>query len=72
MKVMTGLSPVEFIRNIRLKHACTILKKPFVNISEVAYAVGFSNPKYFTKCFKNEFDMTPTEYQKKEEDKSSM
>lgn len=49
---MIGLSPVEFIRNIRLKHACTLLKKPFINVSEVAYAVGFSNPKYFTKCFK--------------------
>lgn len=69
MKAMTGLSPVEFIRNIRLKHACTLLKKPFINVSEVAYAVGFSNPKYFTKCFKKEFDVTPTEYQKKEEDK---
>ncbi len=69
MKAMIGLSPVEFIRNIRLKHACTLLKKPFINVSEVAYAVGFSNPKYFTKCFKKEFDVTPTEYQKKEEDK---
>ena len=49
--------------------APTFLKKPFINVSEVAYAVGFSNPKYFTKCFKKEFDVTPTEYQKKEEDK---
>ena len=69
MKAMTGLSPVEFIRNIRLKHACILLKKPFINVTEVAYAVGFSNPKYFTKCFKKEFDVTPTEYQKKEEEK---
>ncbi|MCD7943233.1 MAG: AraC family transcriptional regulator [Bacteroides intestinalis] len=33
-------------------------------MSEVAHAVGFTNPKYFTKCFKNEFNVTPTEYQK--------
>lgn len=64
MKIMTGLSPNEFIRNIRLKHACQMLKNQFVSISEVAYAIGFSDPKYFTLCFKNEFNLTPREYQK--------
>lgn len=63
IKAMTGLAPVEFIRNIRLKHACLLLKKPFVNISEVAYTVGFSNPRYFAKCFKDEFGISPREYQ---------
>lgn len=66
MKAMAGLTPLEFIRNIRLKHACMLLKKPSVNISEVAYAVGFTNPKYFAKCFKEEFNMTPSEYQSNE------
>ena len=37
------------------------------NISEVAYATGFSSPKYFTKCFKDEFGITPTEYQNNNE-----
>lgn len=64
IKTMTGLSPNEFIRNIRLKHACQLLKDPSISISEVAYLVGFSIPKYFTMCFKAEFNMTPSEYQK--------
>lgn len=64
-KVITGLTPLGFIRNIKLKHACIMLKDKSVNISEVAYATGFSIPKYFTKCFKDEFGITPTEYQEK-------
>lgn len=63
IKAMTGLAPVEFVRNVRLKHACFLLEKLSVNISDVAYAVGFSNPRYFTRCFKEEFGMTPSEYQ---------
>ncbi|MDL2208194.1 response regulator, partial [Parabacteroides sp. OttesenSCG-928-O15] len=64
IKMMTGLSPVEFIRNIRLKHACQLLKNEFVSIAEVTYQVGFSDPRYFATCFKNEFQITPSEYQK--------
>lgn len=68
IKTMTNLSPVEFIRNIRLKHACRMLKNPTVSISDVAYTVGFSDPKYFTSCFKNEFGTTPSEYQKSQQE----
>lgn len=64
MKTMTGLSPIEFIRNIRLKHACQMLKDKAVPISEVAYSVGFSDPKYFTSCFKLEFNVTPSDFQR--------
>ncbi len=64
IKTMTGLSPNEFIRNIRLKHACQMLKDKSVNISEVADAVGFITQRYFATCFKTAFGMTPTEYQK--------
>jgi AraC-like DNA-binding protein len=64
IKSVTGLSPRDFIRNIRLKHACIRLKDKSVPISEVAYSVGFSDPKYFTACFKQEFNLTPSEYQK--------
>ncbi len=64
IKSMTGLSPIEFIRNIRLKHACNMLKNKSLSIAEIAYSVGFSDPKYFTSCFKTEFGMTPSEYQK--------
>lgn len=63
-KVIAGCTPWEFIRNIRLKYACALLiKNKTESISEVAYATGFSSSKYFTKCFKEEFGMTPTEYQ---------
>jgi AraC-like DNA-binding protein len=64
IKTMTGLSPIEFIRNIRLKHACRMLKDPSIPISEVAYSLGFSDPHYFATCFKNEFNVTPSEYQR--------
>ncbi len=66
LKVMTGLSPVEFIRNIRLKHASQLLKNCSVTVAEVAYSCGFSNPKYFATCFKEEFGVTPKEYQKQD------
>ena len=64
MKVATGLSPIEFIRNIRLKHGSQLLKNRSISVAEVAYECGFSNPKYFATCFKDEFGVTPKEYQK--------
>lgn len=63
VKALTGLTPLELIRNIRLKQACRMLARHDCSISEVAYATGFSTPKYFTKCFKEEFGVTPSEYQ---------
>jgi len=66
MKTITGLSPIEFIRNIKLKHASKMLKSSHISISEVAYSVGFSDPKYFASCFKAEFNITPSEFQKKQ------
>ncbi len=62
IKTMTGLSATEFIRNIRLKVACQLLEKKNTNISEVAYAVGFTIPKYFSKRFKKEFGITSGDY----------
>lgn len=64
IKTLTDSSPGDFIRNIRLKNACAMLKDKAITISEVAYLSGFSDPKYFSTCFKNEFKMTPSEYQK--------
>lgn len=63
VKTMTGLTPLELMRNIRLKHACRMLARHDRSISEVAYATGFSTPKYFTRCFKEEFGVTPSEFQ---------
>ncbi|WP_293050395.1 hybrid sensor histidine kinase/response regulator transcription factor [Paludibacter sp.] len=62
LKALTDLSPGEFIRNVRLKHACEMLVSTNDPISEIAYALGFNNPKYFSSCFKSEFEMTPREY----------
>ena len=70
IKSLTQLSPVEFTKNIRLKHACQMLKNQQGNISDIAYSVGFADPKYFTSCFKAEFGMTPTEYLKKNREES--
>lgn len=64
IKSLTNLSPSDFIRNIRLKHACTLLKDAHIQIKEVAYAVGFFDQRYFSSCFKAEFGMTPSEFQK--------
>lgn len=62
MVALTGKSPVEFIRNIRLQRAAQFLEKSQLTVSEVAYKVGFNNRKYFSKYFKNEFNMLPSAY----------
>ena len=62
LKVLTGLSPVEFIREIRIKRAAELIKEDEYNMAQVAYMVGFNDPHYFSKCFKQVYNMTPTEY----------
>jgi len=59
---ITGKSPSEFIKSMRLKRAVQLLRSSDLNISEVAYKVGFSDPKYFSKCFKKEFNMLPSNF----------
>lgn len=58
----SGMSPVDFIRSVRLERAATLLEKSSNSISEIAYETGFSNPNYFTKVFKAKYKMTPSEY----------
>lgn len=66
LKSLTGLNTSAFIRNIRLKAACQIIdEKKRIRISELAYAVGFNDPKYFSACFRKEFGLLPTEYMEK-------
>jgi DNA-binding response OmpR family regulator len=62
---LTGKSPIEFIRTIRLQRAAQLLEKSQLSISEIAYQVGFNNPKYFSKYFKDQFNMLPSVYQPK-------
>ena len=62
LTAITGRSPVEFIRIIRLKRAAQMLKESQLNVSEIAYSVGFNNPKYFSRYFKEEFGSLPSDY----------
>ncbi|MBW6501923.1 MAG: response regulator [Bacteroidales bacterium] len=59
---LTGKPPLEFIRSLRLKRAAQLLEKSQLNISEVAFKVGFNDPKYFRKHFKDEFGEIPSRY----------
>ncbi|MFC4633865.1 response regulator [Dokdonia ponticola] len=65
LKALTGLSSTEFIRSQRLKLAAQLLKKSEINVSQVGYAVGFNNHSYFTKCFKEQYGVSPSDYAKK-------
>lgn len=63
MQAVTGLSPNEFIRDIRLKNAASILRRhPGMTATQVAARVGFATPKYFSKCFKEKFGASPSQY----------
>jgi signal transduction histidine kinase/DNA-binding response OmpR family regulator len=59
---LTGKAPLEFIRSLRLKRAAQLLEKSGMSVSEIAYDVGFNNPKNFTKYFKEEFKVLPSQY----------
>ena len=62
MKEMTGLPVSEFIRNIRLEQAVRLLKEQKINVTQVAYTVGFSNLAHFSTVFRKQFGVSPTEY----------
>jgi signal transduction histidine kinase/DNA-binding response OmpR family regulator len=63
-KSLTGLTPVEFVRDMRLQRAKQLLDVGGNNVSEVAYEVGFNNPKYFSTCFKDKYHLSPSDYLK--------
>lgn len=67
ISALTGKSPIEFIRLLRLKRATQYLSESQLTIAEIAYRLGFNNPKYFSKYFKDEFGILPSEYQGKPE-----
>ncbi|MCX7985900.1 MAG: ATP-binding protein [Bacteroidales bacterium] len=72
LMTLTGKSPVEFIRTMRLKRAAQLLVKSQLNVSEIAFQVGFNDAKYFSQCFKKEFNMLPSEYKHAYEQKQSI
>ncbi|MDR1525196.1 MAG: substrate-binding domain-containing protein [Tannerella sp.] len=65
IKDLTGVSPVDFLRDYRLGKASVLIKQQQSSISEIAYQTGFSSPAYFSKCFKALFGKTPKEYQER-------
>jgi len=62
MLMLTGKTPVEFIRHVRLKRAAELLEKSQLTVAEIAYSVGFNDPKYFAQNFKSEYNVVPTAY----------
>ena len=61
-KMLTGLSVIDLIRNVRMKKAEMLLKQKKLSISEVAFTVGFSDPKYFSKSFRSQYGKPPSQY----------
>ena len=62
IRQLVGVSPSDFLRQVRMQRAQQLLAKSSMTISEIAYNIGFTDPKYFTKCFKKQTGVTPTEY----------
>lgn len=62
IKSLVGMSPSDFLRRLRMQRAEELIEKSKMNFSQIAYSVGFSDPKYFTKCFKKETGMTPSDF----------
>jgi signal transduction histidine kinase/DNA-binding response OmpR family regulator len=64
IKKLTGMSVSEFVRSVKLKLSLNLIKTNGKTIAEIAYEVGFSSPSYFTKCFKDQFGISPSEFGK--------
>lgn len=65
IKSITGLAPNEFIRTHRLKKAALLMRESEMNVSEIAFHVGFNDALYFSKCFKKQFGISPSHYAQK-------
>lgn len=69
LKSLTGLAPIEFIKEMRVKRAAQLIETGEFNMTQISYMVGINDPRYFSKCFKQRFGMTPTEYKDKQKNK---
>lgn len=63
LRAVTGETPVSFVRRFRLSRAAQLLAQQYGTVAEVAYAVGFSDPSYFARCFREEYGSAPSEYE---------
>ncbi|HYC85750.1 MAG TPA: response regulator, partial [Chryseosolibacter sp.] len=66
IKMLTGLSAVEYVRSLRMQEAAKLLRSQNYKVFEVVYMVGFSDLKYFRQCFAKEFGVSPSEYMKRQ------
>ncbi|MBR5821061.1 MAG: response regulator [Alistipes sp.] len=71
MKAAVDLSPVEFVRELRLKRACQLIRERHHNIAAISDMVGFSDPKYFTRVFKKRFGVAPSQWNEQEAETSA-
>lgn len=62
LKTLTGLAPIEFIKEMRINRAAQLIETGEFNMTQISYMVGINDPRYFSKCFKSKIGMTPTEY----------
>ena len=62
---LTGKTPAEVVRDLRLKNACVLLKRTNINMTELASNVGFATGEHFINIFKERFGISPTEYRQK-------
>lgn len=67
MKAILGVSPKEFLQEVRMQKACRMLDDKHAQVNDVAYACGFADPRYFSRVFKAKTGLTPTEYKNKAE-----
>ena len=65
LKSLTGYSPVEFVREVRFERAAEYMRDTQLTVSEISYRVGIEDPRYFSRCFKQKFGATPSEYRLK-------
>lgn len=65
LKTLTGLSPIEFLKEVRMKRAVQLIETEEYSMAQIAYMVGINDSHYFSKCFKQQYGITPTEYKKK-------
>ena len=66
IKVLTGISPSDFVRQIRMNEAALLLKSRKYTVAEVSDKLGYGDPKYFTDTFKKHYGVTPSAYMKQE------
>ena len=62
LKSLTGFSPVEFVREVRFERAAEYIRDTQLTVAEISYKVGIEDPRYFSRCFKQKFGATPSEY----------